>query len=122
MYEEHCRSYGLDPEELLQGNKPRYTMGDDGEIKDHETGKVYGAPVQEAAAVQDPSARPAEPGAASGLGGIVLERPVQNVGHADDARGVTAAVPGCDHAFPEPVEASTACTVCGTTFETWANQ
>lgn len=30
-----------DPDEMLPGNKPRYTVDDDGNVKDHDTGKIH---------------------------------------------------------------------------------
>jgi hypothetical protein len=32
---------GGDPDAMLPGNKPRYTVEEDGTTKDHETGQVY---------------------------------------------------------------------------------
>lgn len=32
---------GGDPDEMLPGNKPRYTVDDDGNVKDHDTGTIH---------------------------------------------------------------------------------
>ena len=35
------RAVGGDPDELLPGNRPRYTVDEDGNVKDHQTGEVH---------------------------------------------------------------------------------
>lgn len=41
MYIARVKEIGGDPDEIMVGNKPRYTMDEDGNVKDHETGTVY---------------------------------------------------------------------------------
>lgn len=43
-YERRVREIGGDPDEMMVGNKPRYTMDEDGNVKDHETGDTYITP------------------------------------------------------------------------------
>ena len=35
------RAAGGDPDELLPGNRPRYTVDEEGNVKDHQTGEVH---------------------------------------------------------------------------------
>ena len=70
-WEAFCRAriseIGGDFDEMLPGNKPRYTVEENGDVKDHDTGQVHKA-IEEA-----PPASPVE-GA-----------PAEQVGHSADA-------------------------------------
>lgn len=83
VFEEHCRAYGLDPMANTGGNRPRYTMGENGVIKDHETGATFG----EAPAAAEPRAEasaPVLPGAK------VVEAPAPGNGEAPAGAAVRA--------------------------------
>lgn len=41
LYELRCRDLGFDPNELMPGNRPRYTMDEFYALKDHETGETF---------------------------------------------------------------------------------
>lgn len=41
MYIARVKEIGGDPDEIMVGNKPRYTMDEDGSVKDHQTGTVH---------------------------------------------------------------------------------
>jgi hypothetical protein len=41
FYRARVLEIGGDPDEMLPGNKPRYTVEEDGSVKDHLTSKVF---------------------------------------------------------------------------------
>jgi len=60
VYEARVEQIGGDPDELLPGNKPRFTMNEDFYIKDHSTGIVYPYPTGGAGGSPDEPAGQAE--------------------------------------------------------------
>ena len=70
VYEARVQQIGGDPDEMLPGNKPRYTMNEDFYVKDHFTGEVHPYPpvvaegAGEVAAPADDAGSTSEPGAA----------------------------------------------------------
>ena len=98
LYELRVEQIGGDPDEMMTGNRPRYTMDEDSlAVKDHETGTVYPAIVE-----QDVS--------------TVDEAPSQQTVEPE----TVAAVDECDHFWPDPVEAETPCSKCSLKFGQWA--
>ena len=39
--DQRIRDVGGDPDEMMPGNRPRYTVDEDGNVKDHDTGAVH---------------------------------------------------------------------------------
>ena len=97
---------GGDPNEMMVGNKPRYTVQEDGSVKDHETGEVH----------------------LSGNGSMdsVLEGTEVAQEHAgEDATQAPAGVQPdpatCPNTWPEDPDEDTRCPLCQMTFEEWVN-
>ena len=96
-YERRVREIDGDPDAMMVGNKPRYTMDEDGNVKDHETGEVHRAAVnQDVSEARVPATRP----------------PVE-----PDA----AAMVDCEHPWPDDPQPETRCPQCGIRFVEWAN-
>lgn len=147
IYESRVYEIGGDPDEMLPGNKPRYTMGENYEIKDHATGAVHayelpnagssGEPVADVPASprsqsEDVSARPRAAPERIGLSDQPLKNDegqasaLPNAG-SDSHNGAKLAQSHaldpatCDHSWPsnDPND-DDRCVRCGITFEEWA--
>lgn len=82
---------GGDPEEMLPGNKPRWTVDNAGTVRDHLTGTDH------------PGRQPETP-------------PSQDPALAGNAAPTT-----CDHSFGDDPQDDTPCEKCKISFEDWAN-
>ena len=138
LYELRVEQIGGDPDEMMVGNRPRYTMDEDTyAIKDHETGKIhYGDPAPSTTAAGealDATVPEPEGGVTGRLGAIPApglrgseaardSTPGQSIG--DDAAtrvdGETVRLlEACEHSWPDPVEAETPCSKCSLKFGQW---
>ena len=99
-YESRVREIGGDPMELLPGNRPRYTMGDDLDVKDHVTGLTH---------VMAPHTI-----TLGDIERIRTEGPEAVLGPPDYVEC------GADHVWPEAVDSDSRCIHCGLTFKAWA--
>ena len=150
VYELRVEQIGGDPDEMLPGNKPRYTMDEETlAIKDHETGRVHHLAANQDAPTGGEPASPqtVEPGAAGMVATlkaqpqedyIIIVRPDETAVHlftpegfakldeSGDAYEVilhTSERPAsemCEHVWHEPVQADTPCSLCGLLFGVWA--
>ena len=99
IYELRVEQIGGDPDEMMGGNRPRYTMDEDMTIKDHETGEMHHVLREDNGAPDD--------GSQESIEVVVTYTP-------SDPRD------DCEHIWHDPVEAETPCSKCGLKFGEWA--
>ena len=128
---------GGDPNEMMPGNKPRWTVADEADangsrtVKDHLTGLEFGQ-----IAVQEPTATPEQADMLVGESTVVNDSSNPSGSASLDAEIArfaeqldevrTSVVDDvrrsvCDHKFGEPLDDDSKCKLCGLTFGEWAN-
>lgn len=114
---------GGDPDEILPGNKARWTVSADGMVKDHLTGQEFGhveiGPAESAGSDQ-------QSGNGENAGEVTSDtRPAAVTVNDGSIPSGSAAYAferaQCDHKFPEPLADDSKCPRCGLTFGEWAN-